>query len=265
MGQPTWITQGSKPATHPDLSPDGQWLVYGALGDQQEDLHLIKIDGTGAHQLTNDLAKDRAPQWSNDGRRIVFLSDRSGRYEAWLINADGSGLRQLTWTTGLQVQRPIWSPDDKRILCNVQPGGVPFVIETDVPWQQQTPQPLTIKNTPSLWSFGLSWSHDGQRIAARFRDINKDQNRIGVYDFATQQYELLTDFGNMPTWCNDDRRILFQQRSAAYLVDSQTKRVRTLFSIAPNQLNSMVLSSDNRILILGLTTSESDVWLMKLP
>lgn len=264
-GPPVWVTQGSKPATHPDISPDGQWLVYGSLGDQQEDLHLIKMDGTGGRQLTNDRAKDRAPQWSRDGRRILFLSDRSGRYEAWIINVDGTGLRQFTWTTGLQVQRPIWSADGKRILCNLQPGGTPFVLEAEVPWQQQTPQPLTTRNVTNLWSFALNWSHDGQRIAARLRDLSNDQNRIAVYDFNTQQYDLLTEFGNLPVWLNDDRRILFFQRDRAYLVDSQTKRLQSIFSVAPNQLQSLAISADNRTLVLGLATSESDVWLMKLP
>jgi eukaryotic-like serine/threonine-protein kinase len=263
-GAPVWVTQGSKPATHPDISPNGQWIVYGALGDQQEDLHLIKMDGTGTRQLTNDRAKDRAPQWSRDGQRILFLSDRSGRYEAWLINVDGTGLRQVTWTTGLQVQRPIWSPDGKRILCNLQSGGRPFLIEAEVPWQQQTPQPLTTMNLTNLWSFALSWSRDGQRIASRLRDLSDDQNRIAVYDFATQQYDLLTEFGNMPVWLNDDRRIFFLQGEQAYLVDSQTKRLQSIFSVAPNQLQSLAVSADNRTLILGVATSESDVWLMRL-
>jgi Tol biopolymer transport system component/serine/threonine protein kinase len=264
-GAPVWISQGSKPATNPHLSPDGQWLVYDALGDQQEDLYLIKPAGTELRQLTNDRAKDRAPQWSPDGQRILFLSDRSGRYEAWLINVDGTGLRQLTWTTGLQVQRPIWSPDGQRVLCNLQPGGTPFIIEVDVPWQQQTPQPLTALNAASQWPFTLSWSRDGQRLATRLRDLSSDTNRIAVYDFTTQQYERLTEFGNMPVWFNDDRRILFFQDQQAYLVDSQTKRLQPLFSVAPNQIQSLTVSADNRTLILSLVTTESDVWLMKLP
>jgi Tol biopolymer transport system component len=264
-GPPEWITQGSKPATHPDISPDGQWIVYGALGDQQEDLHIIKMDGTGTRQLTNDLAKDRAPQWSRDGKRILFLSDRSGRYEAWIINSDGTGMRQLTWTTGLQVQRPIWSADGKRILCNLQSGGTPFLIDADVPWEQQTPQPLTAKNATDLWSFALSWSPDGQRIAARLRDLSNDQNRVAVYDFNTQQYDLLTEFGNMPSWLNDNRRILFLHRQQAFLLDSLTKRVQPLLSVAPHQLHSLTSTPDGRTLCLGLMASESDVWLMKLP
>ena len=264
VGAPAWITQGSKPATQPDVSPDNQWLVYGGLGDQQEDLQLIRTDGTGARQLTNDAAKDRAPVWSPDGRRILFLSDRSGRYEAWVINGDGTGLRQLTWTTGPNVQRPIWSADGKRVLCNSNLGGTPFIIDPDTLWQQQTPQPVTAKNAANQWPFLLSWSRDGQRLAARLRDLNSDTNRVAAYDFATQQYAVLTDFGVWPIWLNDDRRILFFQRHQAYVVDSLTKRQQAVFSVAPHQLHSLVAAPDNRTLYLGVAISEADVWLMKL-
>jgi Tol biopolymer transport system component len=38
----------------------------------------------------------RDPAWSPDGRSIAFVSDRDGRYEVYLMNADGSGTRRLT-------------------------------------------------------------------------------------------------------------------------------------------------------------------------
>ncbi len=267
---PVWITRGAKLTTNPDVSPDGQWLVYGNLGDQQEDLYLCKTDGTGVRQLTNDRYKDRIPRWSPDGQRILFLSDRSGRYEAWVINiagtgVDGAGLRQLTWTTGPQVQRPIWSADGKRILCNRQSGD-PFIIEVDQPWQAQTPQPVTAKNELNQWPFAQSWTRDGQRLAVRLRNHGQgsEQSAIVVYDFATQLYDRLTAFGVWPSWLNDERRILFHQRDQAYVVDSQTKRLHSILSVAPNQLQSIVPSPDNRVLYFELAITEADIWLMKL-
>ena len=89
VSQPRWITQGSRQARYPDLSPDGEWLAFHDEG-KQDDIFVVKTDGTGLRQLTNDVYKDRYPRWSPDGRRIAFHSNRGGEYDIWLINPDGS-------------------------------------------------------------------------------------------------------------------------------------------------------------------------------
>jgi Tol biopolymer transport system component len=63
---------------------------------KQEDVFVIGIDGTGLRQLTDDPHRDRGPRWSPDGKRLGFFSSRSGRFETWSMNQDGSGLRQMT-------------------------------------------------------------------------------------------------------------------------------------------------------------------------
>ena len=97
VGQPVWITQGSRPTGITDLSPDAEWLAFDSQLDRQEDIFVVKRDGTGLRQLTDDSYRDRAPRWSPDGKRIAFFSDRSGKWEVWFIGADGSGLQQVTY------------------------------------------------------------------------------------------------------------------------------------------------------------------------
>ena len=47
-------------------------------------------------RLTRNPASDHSADWSPDGRKIVFVSDRAGRHAAYVMNADGSGQRKLT-------------------------------------------------------------------------------------------------------------------------------------------------------------------------
>jgi Tol biopolymer transport system component len=89
-GQPVWITQGSRWTNTPNLSPNGEWLAFDSQGGKQEDLFVIMRDGTSLRQLTDDLHKDRQPRWSPDGRRLAFYSDRTGKWEIWIINSDGA-------------------------------------------------------------------------------------------------------------------------------------------------------------------------------
>jgi len=105
---------------------------------KQEDLFIIRKDGTGLRQLTDDNYKDRTPRWSPDGRRIAFYSDRSGMWQAWTINPDGSGLQQITYSPTL-VTAPIWSPDGNYIYYR-NAGGPPSFFDIRQPWTEQSPR-----------------------------------------------------------------------------------------------------------------------------
>jgi TolB protein len=69
-------------------SPDGRKIA------------ALNADGSGRRNVTRNPAHDADPAWSPDGRRIVFISDRDGTYEVYVMNADGSGQRKLTQRGG---------------------------------------------------------------------------------------------------------------------------------------------------------------------
>ncbi len=254
-GEPAWVTQGSRIATDPQLSPDGEWLIFGATGDKQEDLFIVRRDGSGMRQLTSDKHKDRAPNWSPDGRQILFFSDRSGRYEYWTIRPDGSGLAQLSFTTGPGAQAPLWSPDGSRLLCNLQ-GGPPVIVDPAIPWAQQTPLALPADGLPARVMF-WSWSADGRRLVGR-------GNGIYSYSFDTRRYELLAPAGELPHWLPDSRRLLFFIQDKLFLFDSRNRSTRMVTTVAPRQFQSLGVSRDGRLLYYSLKTTEADLWVASL-
>src|SRR5690606_13750341 len=65
-----------------DVSPDGRQIVFDLLGD----LYLLPIEGGQARRLTSGMAYDAQPRFSPDGRKVLFVSDRSGGENLWTID-----------------------------------------------------------------------------------------------------------------------------------------------------------------------------------
>ncbi len=63
----------------------------------------------GAINLTNNIANDRYPSWSPDGKKIVFASDRDFNSEIYIMNADGTNQTRLT-RNSIDDNQPAWSP-----------------------------------------------------------------------------------------------------------------------------------------------------------
>ena len=96
VGEVNLITRSNRQVSTPALSPNGEEYVLRYPSMTQEDIAIFNRDGTNVRYLTNDKFRDRTPRWSPDGKKIAFTSDRSGKYQIWMINADGSPFRKLT-------------------------------------------------------------------------------------------------------------------------------------------------------------------------
>ena len=256
VGQPAAVTRGSREDRSPEVSPDGEWVAFYSGGGRQEDLFLVRPDGSGLRQLTDDVHRDRSPRWSPDGKRLTFQSNRSGKYQVWTIHADGSGLQQVTDDPGGAAFSP-WSPDGSRLAYGSLYTKEFFIIDPGRTWKEQQPKPIP---SPPEWDTAFhpwSWSPDGRTIAGMFSPVS------GAFLFSTdsQQFERLTRYGYCPIWMKDGRRFLFQDgRSGILLVDRQSKKPQLVLSVAPDELTpGFSLSPDERTLFFSRTVTEADV------
>lgn len=96
-----------------DVSPDGEWIVFDLLGD----IYRVPITGGKAELLTGGPAFEHLPRYSPDGATIVFVSDRSGIPNLWLMTADGTDRRQLTKEKDQFPTNPTWTPDGDYVVA----------------------------------------------------------------------------------------------------------------------------------------------------
>jgi TolB protein len=92
-------------------SPDSLEIVYSMAGS----LWRQKIDSTEAIQLTDGPGYDYQPDWSPDGKSIIYVSYQKDAVELWLLDLATGKAHQLT-TGGAVSVEPHWSPDGKRIV-----------------------------------------------------------------------------------------------------------------------------------------------------
>jgi Tol biopolymer transport system component len=146
-----------------DWSPDGQKIVFTShpVKDENEmdenpnhpihaEIYVMNADGTGRVQLTNNLVEERAPAWSPDGTRILFMC-RIGpppptgtipTFEICVMSADGSNLTRLT-DNAVADLTPTWSPDGQKITVHRPVAGLAqlFVMNADGTVQLQLTSP----------------------------------------------------------------------------------------------------------------------------
>jgi hypothetical protein len=93
----------------PSWSPDGVHIAYVAQQDLNDDIWVIRRDGSEKRRLTaNSWEWDKHPSWSPDGNQIVFWSNReASRKQIWIMNADGSDQRRLL-ESDFNDWNPVW-------------------------------------------------------------------------------------------------------------------------------------------------------------
>jgi len=126
-GAATKITEELIEARQPSFSPQSTSIVFQGFKDNDGwDLWSIQPDGSKAKRLTSGPYDDMEPQWSHDGTKVAFSSDRNGNFDVWILDVASGAVRSLTKDTA-QDHAPAWSPDDSEIAFVRQevppPGG----------------------------------------------------------------------------------------------------------------------------------------------
>src|SRR4029077_17004548 len=151
------------PSDQITIAQSGDRLAY-VLQNLDANIWRLPLDRDGEksslrpEKLFASVREEMDPAYSPDGKSIAFVSNRSGRWDLWMGNADGSGLREFE-AQSLLPFHPAWSPDSREIAFDsaasgkgeiwlINPSGGPSRRLVGMPGGAQVP----------------SWSRDGKRV-----------------------------------------------------------------------------------------------------
>jgi TolB protein len=247
-----------------DVSPDGAQIALFSIGERQEDIYLAHADGSAMHRLTDDAARDRSAMFTSDGASVVFYSNRDGKWDAWTMRTDGSGLRKvLALPTGLIY--PIASPIDDRVIVNAAEGDLTCYLVRLNGHQPPERLPNTRENGRTLMA--TAWSPDGTKITGTLMTDSGQNTGIAVYDLGTHTMRIVSNDRNSPAvrWLPDSRHLVYFTNSGSELVllDAATKERKLVDVVLPGPSTDDMLSisRDGRTIYYGAVRAQSDIWI----
>jgi Tol biopolymer transport system component/DNA-binding winged helix-turn-helix (wHTH) protein len=162
-GTPQWLSESGNSAQYPAFSLRGNRLAWVRNTDNTDIFRIVLNSKTEAKEQPANVipstAIETSPRYSPDGKRIAFVSNRSGSDEIWVSGSEGENPVRLTSFRGPLVGSPSWSPDSRQIVFDCRPEGNADIFTISSEGGQ--PRRLTSDAAEDIVP---SWSIDGRWI-----------------------------------------------------------------------------------------------------
>ncbi len=203
------VSAGGSTPEWPVVSHDGRWLAFVELLNNASiwRMPLTGDDLTGRTEpFISSAGSDHSPAFSPDGKRIAYVSDRSGSWQIWLSDIDGAGIRQLTDFKGSLVGTPRWSPDSQRLIFDGQfeDHSAIWLIDGDG-------GNLHRLNDNGVREYLPSWSRDGQWVY--FCSLRDGQDRLWKQSPTSGQAIELTKDLFIDAVESSDGKLIYMERA----------------------------------------------------
>ncbi len=205
----------------PRISPDGTRIALTVGPDESAEIWVWDNVRENRTRLTFYEENDSSPLWSQDGKRIAFLSAREGGGIYWK-RADGTGeIEQLGSVKDMTLWPWSWSGDGKFLINSGWDGGTRFDIGMLSMEGDRSRKPLLQKD---YFVIHPRISPNGRLMAY----ASNETGQVGVYvctfpDVDEGKWQVSTDIGDTPLWSPDGRELFYLSNDAVMVVPVDTE------------------------------------------
>jgi Tol biopolymer transport system component len=224
------------------VSADGRILIDEGGADQ--DITELPLDGSSPRPILATSRNEYYPDWSPKGDQLVFVTDRNGAEEIWLMSQSGNWQRPLVTqdmfaNRPVSLTAPVFSPDGRRIAFS-GPGGIWIAPATG-----GTPSRAIDRGVYPTWSPDGQWlactrTEEGKRFVQKFQIGSASPPiRIG-------------QTGNMrPAWSPDGKWITVLLPEGLGLVSPDGKETKLLTHRIPTNTAAIGWARDGKTLFMA--------------
>lgn len=196
-----------------DVSPDGKTIAFDFLGD----IYTMPISGGKATQFTSGMAFDSHPKFSPDGKRLLFISDRSGGENVWWFAIDKKDSLQVTKGDTDHYQSAEWTPDGDYIVASRGTRNLKLWLfhKEGGSGSQLIDKPENLKMVEAAFGPDGRYIWYSRRTSAWNYNAQFPQYQLAVYDRETGETETKTQrYGSAftPTLSPDGKWLVYGSR-----------------------------------------------------
>ncbi|MBK5297968.1 MAG: protein kinase [Vicinamibacteria bacterium] len=245
-----WVDRSGKetpvleaPADYRDtsLSPDGTRLTYDVTdgGNTRGDIWIRDLVRGVSSRFTFDSTAEVDPQWSPDGRRIVFTSRAKGPGDLSVKDASGTREAEPLLVSADEKYVSDWSRDGRHILYTSRGGTGETGWDTWALPLDGDRKPFAVGNTKfnELWA---TFSPDGKYVAYQSNESGRSEVYVHEFPEARNKWQVSTEGGTEPHWRSDGRELFYRagtglmavpvQAAASFTVGTPVRLFQTRFA-----------------------------------
>ena len=190
------------------MSPDAAKVVYSSIQGDVNDLWIYDLRKRTNTRFTFNPADEDDPQWTADGKTIVYDSTQRGQFDIYSKLADGSEEAKLVWQSPSVKYSTSLSRDGKYLAFdNSDPSGAN---RTDVYVLPLTGErkPIAFQATTAVEQFG-EFSPDSKWIAFASNEAGRPEIYASPFPGGSVKYQVSQGGGSYPRWRRDGKEVYY--------------------------------------------------------
>ena len=215
--------------------------------------------------LTQSSAQESEPSWSPDGTQIAFSFVSGGFGNVFVMNADGTGVRNVTNQVGSFNTKPTWSPDGSKIAFYSDRDGDNeiYVVRADGTGRQ-----TDLTSDHAAEDFGPAWSPDGDKIAFTRSSGGSTDVYVMNADGSAQVNRTTFDSAghDQPAWSPDGSKIAIRHSTAVdseiYVINSDGSAPQDLTHHVEFDQSPAWSPDGSKIAFASFRSGGEEIWLM---